>query len=276
MKAKRIGANQQRHIAEKRAMGGQDSKVTRRRVAKALFVLMFAALAGIAVFKYSPEIFISAVDTVKASKRLHTNIAITNCSKTVQASLKQALDSLSAADSFLFDRAGAVKAASMISGIEKISICKVRDKKKREMTTLVKVTERKPVALVHNGGFCLIDNMGVRFTAAPGQYYDLPLLIVEGKAACDTVDLDIFNRIKKASRLLGAAFFPQISQIDVSVDDAVNLIFKSGEAEYILSPDDIEEKMIQVKKLREKLLEEGSGFARIDMRYHRLAVTLAQ
>lgn len=273
MTAKRVGANRQRHIAEKR---GGVSGGTHGKALKAVFVIAFAVAAGIAFFKYSPEIFVSASDAVKAGKRLHGNVKITNCSKTVQASLMHALDSLIAADSNSFDKECAVKAAAAIPAIDNICVKKIRDRKNRSMATEVKVIERKPVALVHDGRFSLVDSKGVRFGAVPGQYYDLPLLVVDGVKAGDTVNLDVFNRVKKVSRLLGSAFFGQISQIDLSGGNAVNLIFKSGEAEYIVSPNDIEEKMAQIKMLREKLLEEGSEPAKIDMRYHRLAVVSAQ
>jgi cell division septal protein FtsQ len=274
MKTKRIGANQERHmnghLGKSRA-----SKLMKRGMLRAVFVIAIAVFAGIAVFRYSPQAFVYASDAVKAGKRLHTNIKITNCSHAAQESLKKALDSLMAVDSFSFDRAKAVKAASMIPEIEKVSIKKIRDRKNRELTTLIRVTERKPVALVHGGGFHLVDRNGIRFTATPGRYYDLPLLVVGNESAGDTVDLEVFNKIRKTCRPLGSTFFQQISQIDLSEGDAVNLTFKSGEAEYVINPGDIEKKMVQIKKLREKLLEKGSDPARIDMRYHRLAVTSA-
>jgi len=273
MKAKRIGANRQRHIKEQRS--GRP-RVSKEAVRTLVLVVAFAMFAGFVFLKYSTEIFVSASDAVRVGKRLYPNIRITDCSNAVQESLRQAFDSMMAADSFSFDRAGAVKAASMIPEIEKISVKKFRDRKNRELTTHVKVTERKPVALVHCGGISLVDKQGVRFAVVPGQYYDLPLLVVDAEAAGDTVDLDVFYRIRKACRLLGPAFFPQISQIDLSGGEAVNLVFKSGEAEYVVNPEDVEEKMVQIKKLREKLLEEGSEPARIDMRYHRLAVTSAK
>jgi len=275
-KTVRIGANRQRFIDEQRTHRDSASAGVLRRVLRVAVVVVVAAAAGIAVFRYSPAVYMHASDAIQSSKRLYANVKITHCSRPVQAALKNALDSLIHADSFSFDRVGAVQAASLIPEIEKISIKKMRDRKSREQITLVKVTERKPVALVHSGEICLVDKKGVRFAAVPGQYYDLPLLVVNGTAYGDTLDLDVFNSIKKMCRNMGGSFFQQISQIDVSDSGSVNLIFKSGEAEYLISPDDMEEKLVQIKRLRERLLEEESEPARIDMRYRRLAYTSVQ
>jgi hypothetical protein len=287
--SKRVGANRRRLIDEQRT-GKPRVKKQREQQAVAssgvmkacrrvVTVVAFAAASGFAAFTYGPTVFTMATDLVKSGNRLHTNVKIVNCGKFTQVSLMCALDSLLRGDSFAFDRAAVLRAASVIPEIEKISVRKIRDRKSRERITLIKVTERKPVALVHGGDISLVDKKGVLFAAAPGRFYDLPLLVVDGGGTHlgDTIDLRLFNTIKKVSRGLGTAFFSEISQIDVSGGTTVNLTFKACETEYVVNSGEIEGKLAHVKRVRERLLEEdNAGPARIDMRYGSLAFTSAQ
>jgi cell division septal protein FtsQ len=270
---KRVGANRQRHIEEQRAHRPRVIRRAFRKWSKAGAVAAAAVAAGIAIFMYSPGVYAKAAQTILTGRRLCASVKITNCGKRTEASLKNALDSLAGADSLAFDRANVLKVASAIPEIEKVSVRKCRDRANHEMVTSIKVVERKPVALVHDGGICLVDKNGIRFAPRPGQYYDLPLILVDSVDDRDTVDLQVFNAIKKASRNLGGAFFDQISQINLCDSSALNLIFKSGEAEYLVGYEDLEERLVHIKTLRERLLEENGEPARIDMRYRSLAVT---
>ena len=272
-KSKRIGANRQRHIEEQRAQFPRVVRQTFRKWSKAGAVAAAAIAAGVAIFMYSPEVYAKASQSILAGKRLGASVKITNCGRQTEASLKSALDSLAGVDSFAFDRAHLLKVASAIPEIEKVSVRKCRDRANHEMVTSIKVTERKPVALVHDGDICLVDKNGIRFAPRPGQYYDLPLILVDSRDDRDTVDLQVFNVIKKASRNLGGDFFDKISQINLCDSSALNLIFKSGEAEYLVGYEDLEKRLVHIKTLRERLLEENGEPARIDMRYRSLAVT---
>jgi len=272
-KSRRVGANRQKHIEEQRAQLPRAVKQAFKKWSKTGAIAAAAVAAGIAIFTYSPDIYAKASQSFQAGRRLGSSVKITNCCKQTEASLKNALDSLVIADSFAFDRVHVLKTVSMIPEIEKVSIKKCRERASREKVTSIKVTERKPVALLHDGDICLVDKNGIRFAPRPGQYYDLPIIVVDGGDDRDTVDLQVFNTIKKISRNLGGAFFEQISQINLSDSSALNLIFKSGEAEYLVGYDDLDERLVHIKKLRERLMEENGEPARIDMRYRSLAVT---
>jgi len=270
---KRVGANRQKVMDEQRALRSRMIMSSFKRILKAVAVCTFAVAAGYAVFVYSPAISERVSERVKNNQKLYTDIRITNCSKHTEELLKSALDSLVMADSQAFSRAAVLRAAITIPEIEKVSIKKIKNRMPGKKMTSIKVAERKPVALVHGGGIFLVDEKGIRFTARPGQYYDLPLLIVDDKNKSDTVDLKVFNMIRKTSRNLGDNFFQQISQIDLSDSCAVNIFFKSGEAKYKVANEDIEKRLIHVKKLRERLMEvHGHGEpAQIDLRYRNLA-----
>ncbi|GBU22461.1 hypothetical protein R80B4_02370 [Fibrobacteres bacterium R8-0-B4] len=127
----------------------------------------------------------------------------------------RAIDSMTLADSSLFCRAGILRAASAIPEIENVNVNKIKGLSK-DKTTLIAVKERKPVAMVHNGGIFLVDKKGICFSPVPGRFYDLPLLTVGSIAPGDTVDLELFNTIKRAARGRGGAFFREISEIDLS------------------------------------------------------------
>ncbi|MCL2218527.1 MAG: cell division protein FtsQ [Chitinispirillia bacterium] len=250
-----------------------------RRPVKVALVIAFAASVAVVVFLHGPLAFDSVAESINAGKRVSAKInGITNCSGAVRDTLRRALEPLMAPDTCPYSRAAVEKIALEIPAIEKVSIKKVKDRQSRQLNITIKVTERKPVALVHCGKISLVDKYGVRFPAEAGRYYDaLPLLVV-GTPESDTLkhEIEFFNRVMKASRNLGDSFLNQISQIDISNSDEVNLIFKSGEAEYLLDPDDIEDKLVRVKSLRQKLLQDEGDPMRIDMRYRHIAVVLAQ
>ena len=276
VKTKRIGANRRKYLDEQRARKPRASMCVLRKTLKVAVVVLFATSAGFAAFNYGPEAYFKISEVVVSGRALPANVRITNCSRATEAKIKCGIDLLAKAEPAGFDRADVIKAAATIPEVEKITVKKTRDRLSREKTTLIKVVERKPVALVHVGEICLVDKKGVRFTANPGQFYDLPLLVIGRGPLYDTVDLDVFNRIKKASQGFGRAFFQDISQIDISDASVVGLVFRSGETEYAVNPQDIEKKLVHVKELRDRLLLEDGGPARIDMRYGSLAFTSAQ
>jgi hypothetical protein len=267
----RIGANTRKRMEEERAKRSGAIVRLMGKVSKVVAATTIVAAAGFAVFTYSPAALAKASETAKSGKRLSANVRIVKCGKQTQKLLENALDSLLQYDSLSFDRTEILRIAAAIPEIEKIAIKRIRSKASREKATLIRVTEREPVALVHCGDVFLVDKKGVRFAAKPGKYYDLPLLVINSGTLRDTVDLKTFNVIKKASRGLGNTFFGQISQIDISDVSAINLLFKSGEAEYVVGYEDIEGRLAHIKELRERLLEEHIEPVRVDMRYRSLA-----
>ena len=271
----RVGANRKKIMEEQRAQRPRTIISAAKVISKAAVIIALAAAAGYGLYAYAPVAFAGIADSVKSKRGLPSSIIITNCDIQTRARLDYTLDSLMNADSLGFDRATILKAAAAIPEIEKIRVNKTRDRASREGITRIKVTERKPVALVHCGDIFLVDKKGVRFAARPGQSYDLPLFVVDGAVSRDTVDLEIFNLIKKVSRNYGGDFFQQISQIDIGDGSSVRLYFKSGEAEYIVSFGDIENRLIHVKKLRDWLLENHGGPSRVDLRFRGLAYTSA-
>jgi len=264
---KRIGANR------KKAMAAQRSQRPRRakKFAIAAGMGLLIAAAGFAVYAYSPTVYSHVAETVKSTfksnKELHAEFQIVNCGKNAQALLQAAIDSLLNGDSLPLCRGAVLRAGAQIPEIEKLNIKKTRDKK-----TLIRVTERTPVALVQDGSIWLVDRNGVRFKVLPGQYYDLPLLNFGCAGLRDTVELETFNTLKRTARNLCGAFFRQISQIDFSDSGSVNLVFKSGRTEYIIASKDIEDRLIHVKKLKERLRKEDTEPNRVDFRYRSLAV----
>jgi hypothetical protein len=259
--AKRIGANKQKAVSEQRAR----RPYRMMKFGKIAGIAALVCAVGIAVYTCSPAVTVKISSAFKSAGKMNSGFKIVNCNAAVGAKLGNALETLAAADSHAVDRASIVKAATGIPEIEKVRIGKTKDK-----ATLIKVTERKPVAIAHGGNICLVDKKGIRFNASPGQYYDLPLVSFGG-ALSDTVNLETFNTIKKVSRNLGSGFFQQISQIDLSDSAAVNLIFKSGKTEYTLNAGDIEGRMGHIKKLVERLQDEQTEPARVDLRYRSLA-----
>jgi cell division septal protein FtsQ len=235
------------------------------KLGKIVGIAALVCVAGFAVYACSPAVTVKISSAFKSADKVDAGFKIVNCNAAVGAKLGNALEALAMADSHALDRAKIIKAAAEIPEIEKIRIGKTKDK-----AALIKVAERKPVAIVHGGNICLVDKKGIRFAASPGQYYDLPLVSFGG-APGDTVGLETFNAIKKASRNLGSGFFQQISQIDLSDSAEVNLIFKSGKTEYTLSVGDIEGRMSHIKKLVERLQDERAEPSRVDLRYRSLA-----
>jgi cell division septal protein FtsQ len=275
VKPVRVGANRQMQIAEKRAKMPSLVKQATLRFAKAA---VCAALVGGIVFSvwvYGPAITDRISGAVKSGNRLPSSIKITGCSLPVQVSLMRAIDSMTRIDSSLFCRAGILSAVSAISEIESVNVNKIKGLSK-DKTTLITVKERKPVAMIHNGGIFLVDKKGICFSPVPGRFYDLPLLTFGGVAPGDTVDLELFNKIKKTARGLGGAFFREISEIDMSRASEVNMTFRSSDTEYKVAVRDVESRIVHVKAIRERLKDDSAGAMRIDLRYRNLAFATAR
>ena len=259
--AKRVGANRQKKVNELRANRP-------RRIANSAKIIGLAAVAisvGFFVYTCSPTVTGRISDAVHHGQQVRADINIVNCSAPVAARLHGALVSLQGVDSLPVEKADVIKAAAAIPEIEKINFTKTKDK-----AAIIKVTERKPVAIIHSGNMFLVDKKGIRFAAVPGRYYDLPLISVNAKQK-DTIDLETFDAIKKASRDVDNTFFQQISQIELLKNGDINLIFKSGKTEYTLGKDDMEKRLFHVKKLLERFQEEDTEPAHIDLRYRGLA-----
>lgn len=270
VKTVRVGANRRMRIDEKRA---RMSAMVRRIAARVAKIAVCVALVGgvvYAVFTHAPALSDRVVSAVKSGKRLPALVTIVGCSPPVQASLKRAIDSMAAFDSSAFDKAGILRAASAIREIEKVGVKTVRAAS-GDKATQITVVERKPVAIVHNGGVFLVDRKGVCFSPVPGRFYDLPLLAYGGRALGDTVDMELFNTIKKTARGLGGAFFRELSEINLSCASEVNLVFRSSDTEYKVGARDVESRLVHVKTLKERLTNESSKMLRVDLRYRNLA-----
>ncbi|MDR2694013.1 MAG: hypothetical protein LBB74_07340 [Chitinispirillales bacterium] len=269
-KSVRVGANRQIKMAEKRARMPSLVKRAALRFAKAAAC---AALVGGLVFYvwvHGQALTDRISGAVRSSNRLPSAVRITGCSLPVQASLMRAVDSMTRIDSSLFCRAGILRAASAVPGIENIGVKKI-GRMSKDKTTIIAVKERKPVAMVHNGGIFLVDRMGICFSPVPGRFYDLPLLTFGSAAPGDTVDLRLFNGIKRTARNLGGSFFRDISEIDMSKASEVNLIFRASDTEYKVAARDAESRLVHVKALRERLTGDSARAMRIDLRYRNLA-----
>jgi hypothetical protein len=262
----RIGANRQMQIAEKRAKMPSLVKSAALRFAKIAACLAIAGGVAYGALTYGPGVSGKISGAVKSSGRLPSDIKVTGCSLPVQALLMRAIDSMTRADSSSFCRAGIMMAAATISEIENVGVKRIGGQ-----TTLITVKERKPVAMIHNGGIFLVDKNGVCFSTVPGKFYELPLIAFGRVAPGDTVDLELFNRIKTAARGLGGAFFRDISEIDLSGGSEVNLIFRSSDTEYKVASRDVENRLVHVKALKERLTQESAKPMRIDLRYRNYA-----
>jgi hypothetical protein len=225
-----------------------------------------SAAALFAVNKYSPAAGGYIAEAFKSNNELSAEFQIVNGSVYTALLLKAAVDSLVKSDSNSLKKDAIFRTAAAIPEIERLNIKSDRNKK-----TILRITERTPVALVLDGDIRLVDKNGVRFKTLPGQYYDLPLISFGNTGLSDKVELDKFNTIKKASASFGGDFFKQISQIDFDNKSSVNLIFKSGRTEYTMGSDDIENRLGHIKTLREKLMRENREPARVDLRYRGLA-----
>jgi len=274
-KPARIGANRQMQMAEKRAKMPSLVKNAAWRFVKIAACLAVAGGVVFGVFTYGPGVSDKILGAVKSSGRLPSDVKITGCSLPVQALLMRAVDSMTRADSSSFCRAGILKAASAVSDIENVSVKRIVGQSNEKMT-LITVTERKPVAMVHNGGIFLVDKKGVCFYPVPGEFYDLPLIAVGRVAPGDTVNLELFNRIKRTARGLGGAFFRDISEIDMSGASEVDLVFRSSDAEYRVGARDVEDRLVHVKALKERLTYENGKPMRVDLRYRNLAFVTAR
>jgi cell division septal protein FtsQ len=265
----RIGANRQMQIAEKRANMPAVVKSAARRFAK---IAACAAAVGGVVFlgvTHGPALSERITGAVKSSGMLPSAVKVTGCSLPVHTSLIRAIDLMTLADSSSFCRAGILAAAAAIPEIESVNVKKVGGAK--DKATLINVTERRPVAIVHDGGIFLVDKKGVCFSPIPGRFYDLPLLSLGSVTPGDTVDLELFNTIKKSARGLDKAFFREISEIDLRDGADVNLIFRSSDTEYKVAAKDIEKRLAHVKALKERLTNESDKTMRVDLRYRNLA-----
>jgi len=269
-KPARIGANREMQMAEKRA--NMPSIVKRAALRLTKVVVCLALVCGIvfSIVKYGPVLTDKISGAVKSGSKLASDVRITGCSLPVQASLMRAIDSMTCADSSSFCREGILKVALAIPEIENINVKKIKGMAD-DKTTLIAVTERKPVAMVHNGAIFLVDKKGVCFSPTPGRFYDLPLLAVGAVSPGDTVNLELFNTVKKTAKNLGVAFFRDISEIDLSKSSEVNLFFRSGGTEYKVSARDVETRLVHVKALKEKLTVENGKQTKIDLRYRNLA-----
>jgi len=266
----RIGANRQKLMAEKRA---KMPSVVKRAILLFTKVAVCLALVGGIVFlalTHVPTLTNKISWAVKSGNRLPSAVKVTGCSLPIQASIMRMVDSMARTDSSSFCRAGILKAISAIPAIENVSVKRIGGSSK-DKTTLIAVTERKPVAIVHNGGIFLVDKKGICFSPIPGRYYDLPLLACGSVAPGDTVDLELFNTIKRAARELGGTFFRDISEIDLSKTSEVNLVFRSSNTEYKVASRDVESRLVHIKALKERLTEESAKPMRIDLRYRNLA-----
>jgi cell division septal protein FtsQ len=270
IKSVRIGANRQMQIAEKRANMPSLLKRAALRYAKVAACLTLVGVVVFLALTYAPVISDRISGAIKSGNMLPSAVKVTGCSLPVQALLMKAIDSMVAADSSSFCRAGILKAALAIPGIENVNVRKITGISKNK-TTVITVTERKPVAIIHNGWIFLVDKKGVCFSPVPGQFYDLPLLAFGGVAPGDTVDLELFNTIKRTAKSLGGAFFRDISEIDLSKASEVNLVFRSSDTEYKVLARDVESRLVHVKALRERLTDDNSKPMRIDLRYRNLA-----
>jgi len=270
IKSVRIGANRQMQMAEKRANMPVVLKRAALRYAKVAACLALVGGAVFLAFTYAPALSDRISGAVKSSAMLPPTVKVTGCSLPVQALLMRAIDSMVSADSSSFCRAGIMTAASAIPEIENVSVRKTTGISK-DKTTLITVTERRAVAIVHNGGILLVDKKGICFSPIPGQFYDLPLLAFGSVVPGDTVDLELFNTIKRTAKSLGGAFFRDISEIDLSKASEVNLVFRSSDTEYKVLARDVESRLVHVKALRERLTDDGAKPMRIDLRYRNLA-----
>jgi cell division septal protein FtsQ len=270
VKPVRIGANRQMRIAEKRAKFPAAVRSAALRFVRVAACAAFIGGIAYSVLAHGHVLSSRVFAAVKPSYGLPAAVRVTGCSPFVQASFMRIVDSVSRAAPHSFSRAKILKAASAIPEIENVSVKKVRDASK-EKVTLITVTERKPVAIIHNGGIFLVDRRGVRFSPVPGRFYDLPLLAYGGKVLGDTVDMELFNTIKKAAYEQGDAFFREISEIDLSGTSEVNLLFRSSDTEYRLAARDVENRLAHVKALKERLTHESAKHMRIDLRYRNLA-----
>ncbi|MCL2688558.1 MAG: cell division protein FtsQ/DivIB [Chitinispirillia bacterium] len=266
-KVKRIGANRKIAIAEQRAKRPRRVK----KIGSAGIIAALIAAVLFAVYEHSPAVssYVSEAvkSTFKSKSELSAEFQIVNGSAQTTLLLKTAVDSLiNKSDSLSIKKDAVIKAAAAIPEIERLSVKSGRDKK-----TVLRITERTPVALVLDGGIKLVDKNGIRFNAAPGQYYDLPLITLGSAGLSDTIKLETFNTIKKTAGNLGGAFFRQISQIDFSDSSSVNLIFKSERTEYTIGSNDIEKRLGHMKALRERLMQDNREPVHADLRYRGLA-----
>jgi hypothetical protein len=259
------------HKAQKKRAG----KLSSMRLAKVVGVALILGGAVFSALRYGHGICEYVCDVVKVSKRLPSQIAITNCSLPVRESLSSGIDSIVRSESLFLNRSEIARVARAIPEVEKVSVKRLRGESNGWVTQIA-VTERKPVAMIHSGKIFLVDKKGVRFSSCPGAFYDLPLLVYSGASLGDTVDLGILNTIKKTSRGIGGDFFHDISQICINSASDVNLIFGASVAEYTVFARDIENRLIHVKELRERFFEENAEPARVDLRYRGLAFATAQ
>jgi len=130
--------------------------------------------------------------------------------------------------------------------------------------------------LLHAGEVSLVDKHGISFPVEPGQYYDLPLVISGRRMGVDSLALARFEQIRRISNSLGNSFFSQISQIDLSEPETVKLIFRSGPAVYLIGSAEIPDRLVHLKRLREKLQEDNREPVRVDLRYRSLAFVSMQ
>ena len=261
-KSKRVGANRKIALAEQRAKRPRYAK--KFGITAAIVTLCAAAL--FAAYKYSPAVSGYVTEAFKSKDEFYTEFQIVNGNEQTRLLLQAAVDSLAGMDTLSVKKDAIIMAAAAIPEIERIGIKNNRDKK-----TVLKITARTPVALVLDGGIKLVDKNGVRFNAMPGQYYDLPLITYGSAKLSDTIKLETFNAIKKTAEHLGGGFFRDISQIDFGDNSSVNMIFKAGRTEYTIASDDIERRLIHLKTLREKLMQENREPEHADLRYRGLA-----
>ncbi|MFP4163253.1 MAG: cell division protein FtsQ/DivIB [Chitinispirillaceae bacterium] len=257
--SKRIGANRLKTLNEQKA------RKTKRFRKSVPWCIAFAVLVamGTAAYPYVPGVVEQASERIEKFRILPVKYEVENCSSHTESLVECVLDSLIRNDSLPFKRSILSAELMKIPAVEKVKIRKSFGKK-----TVITVTERKPVAIVHRGDFCLVDDNGVAFPAVSGVSYDLPLVVGLNQNASAFGE---FMKIRNRAKRLSDSFYRQISQIDLKDSGLVGFTFKTGSAVYKMRSEDVRMRLVHMKNLREELQKEFREPEVVDLRYRSLA-----
>ncbi len=252
--AKRVGANRLKSMKEKKQA---------RNWKKTLSVVAFSVIAlcvMVAAYFKGPQYWSLVTEKLESRRALKAEFEIQGCSNMTATRLRSVLDS-AYADSLALMREDIESIASKLSIIEKIDIRKGVNGKTR-----IRVFERKPVAIVSDSGFWLMDKNGVKFPVVKGVSYELPLVIGLCKEKMPT-----FMAIKNDANRVGDGLFGQISQINVSRQDRVTLSFRGEAGQFCLPNKNYSIPLVHMNALRKELKKANCDPVKVDLRYNGLA-----
>lgn len=256
--AKRIGANQRLKRKEKQYRRKENRPALLRQIFQFLKIMcLVSCLVGSVIFiAVKSNALVDKVTFLNLKKvKVKGNISVKTSDILSRAVIDMGISLL---------KINASEIKKRIRTIPEIKSVKVQ--RRLPGTLIIRITERKPIAIINTGLMYLVDNEGFMWSIKPNTYWDLPII----SGVKDTIldqDLHVvkvdeikeINSFFKKINKIDKSFAADLSQVDFANDDEVMVAFESKSTIAKLSRRDIHKSVINLQKIFTTIENKNGG-----------------